>query len=92
MASGARAIVLVLAREAVSRLSGLRWTLALRRCCRCERLVGLSLWPWSGRLVVVTHTLCDACVARLLEVGPVRVEEDSPPRLEVPKAVAGIGR
>jgi hypothetical protein len=38
-------------------------TVAQRRCGRCERMLGLSLWPWSGRWLVVTHGLCDACYA-----------------------------
>lgn len=63
----------------------LRHTVSLRRCCRCERLVGVALWPWSGALVVETHTLCDECVARLLEQG-------SPPAREASPSIADFER
>lgn len=41
-------------------------TLAKRRCGHCQRTLGVSLWPWSGRPVVVTHGLCRRCYRALL--------------------------
>ncbi len=37
-------------------------TLALRRCSRCERVLGISLWVWSGHYFVTTHGLCGRCL------------------------------
>lgn len=44
-----------------------RVTFALRRCCRCERVLGVRVWPWNGRRLVTTHGLCAPCEARALE-------------------------
>lgn len=38
-----------------------RFTLALRRCCACNRKMGIRVWPWSGRWFVETHSLCSHC-------------------------------
>jgi hypothetical protein len=48
-------------------------TLALRRCSGCERVLGVSLWVWSGHYFVTTHGLCTRCLgetARLAHLGP----------------------
>ena len=37
-------------------------TLAWRTCEACGRGGGCAVWPWSGRLVVTTHGICDACL------------------------------
>jgi hypothetical protein len=47
-------------------------TLALRRCSGCGRVLGVSLWVWSGHYFVTTHGLCDRCVgetARVAQLG-----------------------
>jgi hypothetical protein len=53
------------ARSSVEFQGGLRgrWamTFALRRCCACRRTLGIGLWPWMGRWVVMTHGLCTDC-------------------------------
>jgi hypothetical protein len=43
------------------------WSLGLRFCCQCGRLIGLRVWPWSGKPVVETHGYCERCSARLLQ-------------------------
>jgi hypothetical protein len=44
---------------------GLGLSLAIRRCCVCGKFVGLRRWPWSGRLVLETHTYCGPCTEQL---------------------------
>jgi hypothetical protein len=40
-------------------------TLVVRRCGTCNRILGVAVWRWSGRLWVETHGYCDDCFARL---------------------------
>lgn len=49
------------------RLKTLRRSLGVRRCCRCGRLIGVRMWPWSGKLILETHGFCERCTAHLLE-------------------------
>jgi hypothetical protein len=69
----------VLAVGALERVKWLRWSLCLRRCCRCERLIGVGVWPWSGALIVQTHTFCDPCVESLLRASALEVLAERKP-------------
>jgi hypothetical protein len=53
--------------DAAARAKALRFSIGFRRCCACGRLVGVRLWPWSGKLVVETHGYCEPCAERLLD-------------------------
>lgn len=46
----------------ISFLEKLRLTLARRSCAGCGRGAGVSVWPWSGRVIVTTHVICGACL------------------------------
>lgn len=48
------------------RRTGRGITLARRRCCACRRTTAIQLWPWSGRLAVTTHGLCEPCRRELI--------------------------
>ncbi len=41
-------------------------TVARRRCGKCGRTLGLALWPWSGKLFLTTHGLCDDCFRKVM--------------------------
>lgn len=41
------------------------FTLVVRRCGTCNRVLGVAVWRWSGRLWVETHGYCDDCFAQL---------------------------
>jgi hypothetical protein len=55
------------AAEAHDRDKAHGFSLALRRCCACRRIIGARLWPWSGKLVVETHGYCGSCAAQLVD-------------------------
>ncbi len=47
-------------------LETLARTVARRRCGTCGRTLGLALWPWSGKLFLTTHGLCDDCFKKVV--------------------------